>query len=69
MNIYLVIFLSNIVYNREMLCHYERSENQMELKLYRIHQLLAYADDRGLLASNISTINENEESVLVACSI
>jgi hypothetical protein len=35
-------------------------ENQVGLKLYGIHQLLAYADDVNLLSDNINTVKETE---------
>jgi hypothetical protein len=38
-------------------------ENQVGLKLNRIHKLLAYADDVNLLGDNIDTIKKNTETL------
>jgi hypothetical protein len=61
LNICLIIFLSKIVYNMEMLYRHcfpleyairKVQENQVGLKLNETHQLLFYADDVTLLADN-----------------
>jgi hypothetical protein len=41
-------------------------ENQVELKLNRTRQLLAYADDVNLLGDNIDTIMKNTETLMDA---
>jgi hypothetical protein len=38
-------------------------ESQVGLKLNRIHQLLAYADDVNLLGGNTDTIKKNTETL------
>jgi hypothetical protein len=39
-------------------------ENQVGLKFYGIHQLLAYADDVNLLGDSIDTIKKNTETLI-----
>jgi hypothetical protein len=41
-------------------------ENQLGLKLNRIHQLLAYTDDVNVLGDNIHTIKKNTETLIDA---
>jgi hypothetical protein len=41
-------------------------ENQVGLKLYGTHQLLAYADDVNLLGDNVDTINKYTETLIDA---
>jgi hypothetical protein len=41
-------------------------ENQVGLKLYGTHQLLAYADDVILLGDNIDTLNRNTQTLIDA---
>jgi hypothetical protein len=40
-------------------------ENQVGLKLNRIHQLLVYADDVNLLGDNVDNIKKNTELYLM----
>jgi hypothetical protein len=41
-------------------------EKQLELKLNRTYQFLAYADDVNLLGDNIDTINKDTKTLIVA---
>jgi sorting nexin-29 len=41
-------------------------ENQEGLKLYRTHQLLAYADDVNIMGGNLDTIKKNTDALLYA---
>jgi hypothetical protein len=40
--------------------------NQDDLKLYGMHQLLAYADDVNILGGNVHTVKENTKALVVA---
>jgi hypothetical protein len=44
-------------------------ENQVEMKLNRTHQLLAYPDDVNLLGDNIVTIKKNTETLIHASKV
>jgi hypothetical protein len=39
-------------------------ENQVGMRMSRIHQLLAYAGDVNILVENIGTINKNKETLI-----
>jgi hypothetical protein len=41
-------------------------KNQVGLKLYGTHQLLAYAEDVNLLGDNIDTVKKNRENLIDA---
>jgi hypothetical protein len=44
-------------------------ENQIGLKLNKMHQLLVYADDAHLLSDNICTIKKNTEFLIDASKV
>jgi hypothetical protein len=59
--------LSQLLFNSALQHAVRRiQENQVELKLNRTHQLLAYENDMNLLRGNTETIKENTQTLINA---